>query len=50
MIIIKRKVSKVGWEKKENTGENSEVSTQSIPTQTNPTFSREDLGAALTDY
>jgi len=36
-----------GWEIKEKAGDNSEVSTQSISTQTNPTFSREDLGAAV---
>lgn len=28
-------------------GENGEVSTASVPTQINPTFSREDLGAAI---
>ena len=31
-------------------GENSEVSAQSTSTQTNPTFSREDLGAILSGY
>ena len=36
-----------GWKKIENTDGNSEVSTQSDPTQANPTFSREDLGAVL---
>ena len=39
-----------GWEKKENADENSEVSTASVSTQTNPTFSREDLGAAISTY
>lgn len=39
-----------GWERITNADENSEVSTQTIPTQTNPTFSREDLGAALDEY
>lgn len=39
-----------GWEKITNADENSEVSAQTIPTQTNPTFSREDLGAALAEY
>ena len=39
-----------GWEKKENAGETSEVSTQSGSMQTNPTFSREDLGAAISEY
>ena len=33
-----------------NADETSEVSTQSGSMQTNPTFSREDLGAALTAY
>ena len=36
-----------GGRKKEITGENGEVSTASVPTQTNPTFSREDLGAVI---
>ncbi len=39
-----------GWEKKENAGESSEVSTQFGTTQTNPTFSREDLGSAVSGY
>ena len=39
-----------GWNKIENAGETSEVSTQSSSTQINPTFSREDLGAALAAY
>ena len=39
-----------GWERITNADENSEVSAQTIPTQTNPTFSREDLGAALAEY
>ena len=38
-----------GW-KIRIAGDNSEVSTQSVSTQTNPTFSREDLGAAISDY
>ena len=36
-----------GWDKIEKAGGNSEVSTQSIPMQGSPTFSRTDLGAAL---
>lgn len=38
-----------GWRRKENADENGEVSTQPEPTQTNPTFSRTDLGAAFTE-
>ena len=38
------------WKKKENADETSEVGTQSGSTQTNPTFSREDLGAAVSEY
>ena len=38
-----------GWKKKENAGDNGEVSTTSASTQTNPTFSREDLGAAISN-
>lgn len=37
-------------EKKENADEASEVSTQSGSTQINPTFSRDDLGAAISEY
>ena len=33
-----------------NADETSEVNTQSSPTQTNPTFSHENLGAALAAY
>ena len=36
-----------GWDKIEKAGGNSEVSTQSVPMQGSPTFSRTDLGAAL---
>lgn len=36
-----------GWDKIEKADGNSEVSTQSVPTQGSPTFSRTDLGAAL---
>ena len=39
-----------GWKIKENAGDASEVSTQSDSTQINPTFSREDLGAAVSEY
>lgn len=39
-----------GWKKKEKADEASEVSTQSGSTQINPTFSREDLGAAISLY
>lgn len=39
-----------GWKKKEKAGETSEVSTQSGSTQISPTFSREDLGAAISLY
>lgn len=39
-----------GWRKKENADETSEVSTQSGSTQINPTFSRDDLGAAISEY
>ena len=39
-----------GWERKEKADGVSEVSAQSDPTQTNPTFSREDLGAAISQY
>ena len=35
--------------KDKTAGETSEVSTQSGSTQTNPTFSREDLGAAVSE-
>jgi hypothetical protein len=35
--------------KNKTAGETSEVSTQSGSTQTNPTFSREDLGAAVSE-
>jgi len=41
-----------GWNTdkiKEKAGAGGEVSTQSAATQTNPTFSREDLGAAISD-
>ena len=38
-----------GWEKDEGTGADGEVSTHSDATQVNPTFSREDLGAVLSD-
>ncbi len=38
-----------GWKKNKKAGENGEVSTQHASTQTSPTFSREDLGAAFTD-
>lgn len=38
-----------GWKKEEKTGANGEVSTHSDATQANPTFSREDLGAVLSD-
>ena len=36
-----------GWDKIEKAGGNSEVSTRSVPMQGSPTFSRTDLGAAL---
>ena len=36
-----------GWKKKENTGDNGEVSTASVSTQNSPTFSRADLGAVI---
>lgn len=39
-----------GREIEEEPDGNSEVSAQSIPTQINPTFSREDLGAALSSF
>ena len=35
--------------KKENAVENGEVSATSASTQTNPTFSRDDLGAAISN-
>jgi antitoxin component YwqK of YwqJK toxin-antitoxin module len=38
-----------GWDKIDKTGGNSEVSAQSVPMQGSPTFSRTDLGAALSD-
>ena len=38
-----------GWKKDEKTGADGEVSTHSDATQANPTFSREDLGAVLSD-
>ena len=38
-----------GWRKDEKTGADGEVSTHSDATQANPTFSREDLGAVLSD-
>ena len=38
-----------GWKKEEKTGADGEVSTQSDATQANPTFSRADLGAVLSD-
>ena len=38
-----------GWKKDEGTGADGEVSTHSDATQANPTFSREDLGAVLSD-
>ena len=38
-----------GWRKNEKTGADGEVSTHSEATQANPTFSREDLGAVLSD-
>ena len=38
-----------GWEKIETTGENGKVSTNTVSTQANPTFSREDLGAVVSD-
>ena len=38
-----------GWRKEEKTGADGEVSTHSDATQANPTFSREDLGAVLSD-
>lgn len=37
----------IGWRKNEKADENDEVSAQFEPTQTNPTFSRTDLGAAF---
>lgn len=37
------------WKRNEKTDGISEVSTHSDPTQTNPTFSREDLGAVISD-
>ena len=37
------------WDKKEKADGNGEVSTHSIPTQCNPTFSRTTLGAAISD-
>ncbi|MDY3855598.1 MAG: hypothetical protein SO008_00780 [Bacteroidaceae bacterium] len=38
-----------GWKKDERTGADGEVSTPSDATQANPTFSRTDLGAILSD-
>lgn len=38
-----------GWDKIETTGENGKVSANTVSTQANPTFSREDLGAAVSD-
>ena len=38
-----------GWRKDEKTDADGEVSTHSDATQANPTFSREDLGAVLSD-
>lgn len=38
-----------GWDKIETTGEASEVSATSDPTQNSPTFSREALGAVISD-
>ena len=38
-----------GWKKEEKTGADGEVSTRSDATQANPTFSRDDLGAVLSD-
>jgi hypothetical protein len=36
-----------GWEKIETTGENGKVSANTVSMQANPTFSRTDLGAAI---
>lgn len=38
-----------GWDKIETTGENGKVSANTVSTQANPTFSREDLGAVVDD-
>ena len=38
-----------GWDKIETTGEDGKVSTNTVSTQANPTFSREDLGAVVDD-
>ena len=38
-----------GWRKDEKTGADGKVSTHSDATQANPTFSREDLGAVLSE-
>ena len=38
-----------GWKKNEKTDATGEVSTHSDATQANPTFSREDLGAVLSE-
>ena len=38
-----------GWDKIEKTGESGKVSASTTPTQGNPTFSRETLGAVISD-
>ncbi len=38
-----------GWDKIDTTGENGKVSANTVSTQANPTFSREDLGAVVDD-
>lgn len=38
-----------GWDKIETTDENGKVSASTVSTQANPTFSREDLGAVVSD-
>lgn len=38
-----------GWDKIETTDDNGKVSANTVSTQANPTFSREDLGAVVSD-